>query len=302
MYNEKIEALIKAALADGVLTEKEKQILFKRAQAEGIDLDEFEMVLDARLVELQKEVKEKSAKSAPKSDKFGDVRKCPTCGALVPSLSVSCAECGYEFSGIEASSSAQLLANKIAKIQETAAAKKAEIISSGKYSTKHTATTFSPQHEALREIDNDTQEQIEATIKNLPIPNAKHDLFDLILFLQNHLDEDSYKTKFNECIDRASYLFPNDSLLNQVVGKAQKAHKEHNAKNISEFILGAVIFLCMVLGLVAMYYRGTTHDWNWLKWIGGFYLYATLGMMVGFAIGSLVKWLYLKINKATNKN
>ena len=28
MYDEKIEALIKAALADGVLTEKEKQVLF----------------------------------------------------------------------------------------------------------------------------------------------------------------------------------------------------------------------------------------------------------------------------------
>ena len=54
MYNEKIEQLIKSALADGVLTEKEKQVLFKNAQAAGIDLDEFEMVLDARLVELQK--------------------------------------------------------------------------------------------------------------------------------------------------------------------------------------------------------------------------------------------------------
>lgn len=52
MYNEKIEALIKAALADGVLTEKEKQILLKRAQAEGIELDEFEMILDARLLHL----------------------------------------------------------------------------------------------------------------------------------------------------------------------------------------------------------------------------------------------------------
>ncbi len=55
MYSEKIEALIKAALADGELTEKEKQVLFKRAEAEGVDIDEFEMVLDARLVELRKE-------------------------------------------------------------------------------------------------------------------------------------------------------------------------------------------------------------------------------------------------------
>ena len=35
MYNEKLEELIDAALADGVLTEKEKQVLFKKAQKSG---------------------------------------------------------------------------------------------------------------------------------------------------------------------------------------------------------------------------------------------------------------------------
>ena len=45
IYNNQLEALIEAALADGVLTEKEKQILFKKAQMQGIDLDEFEMAL-----------------------------------------------------------------------------------------------------------------------------------------------------------------------------------------------------------------------------------------------------------------
>ena len=78
MYNEQLEQLIDAALADGVLTEKEKQILFKKAQTFGIDLDEFEMVLDARLVKLQKE-----QQSAPKSNKLGDVKKCPACGAIL---------------------------------------------------------------------------------------------------------------------------------------------------------------------------------------------------------------------------
>ena len=95
MYNEQMESLISAALADGVLTEKEKQILFKKAESMGIDLDEFEMVLDARLVELKKKEareaeqhelemeKAKAAqKSAPKSNKYGDVRKCPACGAI----------------------------------------------------------------------------------------------------------------------------------------------------------------------------------------------------------------------------
>lgn len=102
MYNEQIEVLISAALADGKLTEKEKQILFKKAQAQGIDLDEFEMVLDARLVELEKAENAKAAASAPKSTKYGDVRKCPVCGAMVPALAGTCPECGYEFSGVDA--------------------------------------------------------------------------------------------------------------------------------------------------------------------------------------------------------
>ena len=109
MYNEKVEGLIKAALADGELTEKEKQILFRKAEAEGIDLDEFEMVLDARLVELKKEEKSKVQSSAPKSDKFGDVRKCPVCGAILQSFQHKCDDCGYEFRNVEAVESAQKL-------------------------------------------------------------------------------------------------------------------------------------------------------------------------------------------------
>ncbi|MDR2621389.1 MAG: hypothetical protein LBC48_02275, partial [Dysgonamonadaceae bacterium] len=57
MYSEKLENLINHALIDGVLTEKKKQILFKNAEAEGIDMDEFEMVLEARLYEKQQESK-----------------------------------------------------------------------------------------------------------------------------------------------------------------------------------------------------------------------------------------------------
>ena len=44
LYSERIEALIKAALADGKLTDKERQVLMRKAAEEGIDPDEFEMV------------------------------------------------------------------------------------------------------------------------------------------------------------------------------------------------------------------------------------------------------------------
>ena len=98
LYDSRMEQLIDMALADGELTEKEKQVLFKRAESMGIDLDEFEMVLDARLYKLgqQQQATKPSATSAPKSDKYGDVKKCPACGAMIESFTARCPECGHE--------------------------------------------------------------------------------------------------------------------------------------------------------------------------------------------------------------
>lgn len=116
MYSDRIEHLINAAIIDGELTEKEKQILFRNAQAEGIDLDEFEMILESRLYQKQKQDRDavvaqalamaqaqtqtqiqSASQVAPKSTKFGDIRKCPACGAIVASGSATCAECGYAY-------------------------------------------------------------------------------------------------------------------------------------------------------------------------------------------------------------
>lgn len=73
MYNEKLEALISAALADGVLTEKEKQILFKKAEAMGIDRDEFELVLDGRLAKRKKEMEAQAPQAAKPAKKEGAI-------------------------------------------------------------------------------------------------------------------------------------------------------------------------------------------------------------------------------------
>ena len=53
-FDEKIESLIDIALEDGMLTDKERELLLRKAQEAGIDTGEFEMVLDARLAKLQK--------------------------------------------------------------------------------------------------------------------------------------------------------------------------------------------------------------------------------------------------------
>lgn len=52
MFSEELELLIEAALADGTITEKERLILHKRAQAEGVDVDELDVIIEARLAKL----------------------------------------------------------------------------------------------------------------------------------------------------------------------------------------------------------------------------------------------------------
>ena len=181
MYNERIENLVKAALADGVLTEKEKQILFKNAQEQGIDLDEFEMVLEARLVDLEKAKKD----AAPKSNKYGDVRKCPACGALVPAFKGICQECGFEFTNVDANLSSKQLAEKLLK--ENADNKKIEII------------------------------------ETFPIPTTKADLLEFLTSLKPRvLGEynqftDAYYKKYQECIEKAKTAFDGDKQLKPFV-------------------------------------------------------------------------------------
>lgn len=220
MYNEQMEGLISAALADGVLTEKEKQILFKKAQSMGIDLDEFEMVLDARLVEQKKEEarnqqqhdlemeKAKAAqKSAPKSDKFGDVRKCPACGAMLGSFQTTCPDCGHEFTNVGAVNSAKQLFDALQAVEM----RKAEKIAAHNRDRQQRFESLSQKHnsdgafvkllggqsrkerqeserESLNSELNEEKENIEKMaiaekqniIKSFPVPNTKEDLMELL--------------------------------------------------------------------------------------------------------------------------
>ena len=267
MYDEKIEHLISAALADGVITEKEKQILFRRAQEQGIDLDEFEMVLDARIIQLQKAEKEASQNSARKSTKFGDVRKCPACGALVPAIAVSCAECGLEFTGVEASSSAKTLSKEISRIKRSCKS-------------------------------DDPDEEIEELITNFPVPNAKHDLFDLIVFLKQHIDDEVYEQKLQECLDRAKYLYPSDPLFAKVVADAKKAQKMKKADESGDNILLVVALVCSFGSLGLYYLWAELNDWGWAGWAFGWILFLGIGEAVGFGLGALLKHLYIKMKES----
>ena len=257
MYNEKIEALISAALADGVLTEKEKQVLFKRAETEGIDLDEFEMVLDARLVELEKAEKEKSEKSAPKSSKYGDVRKCPVCGAMVPALAGSCPECGYEFSGVDANLSSKKLADQLNALEKECEEEKKK---------EYKDVSYSNRDYEKAKIDEKYKKIIvpqrkRTLIETFPIPNTKADLFEFITTLLPKIGDrqlgKAYRAKIEECILKASTLFPNDPAFAKITAQAQLNIKKYKQRKLL-IILSIVCAAILGIGIPALW--GITHS------------------------------------------
>lgn len=203
MLTPELEQLINYALEDGVLTDKERSVLMRKAQAAGADLDEFEMILDAKLHEVQKT----AAAAAPKSNsnKHGEVRKCPACGAMVSAFSTRCSECGFEFNNVEANKSANTLFEKLQALEMEKARELAQheesknkqlLALSERHNSGGTLTKiFANNGEAQNEERDDLIRTLEKgarlierkymdakinMIKVFAVPNTKGDLLELL--------------------------------------------------------------------------------------------------------------------------
>ena len=215
IYGDYMEHLIEMALADGVLTDKEKQVLFKKAAANGIDLDEFEMILDARLYEKQKTIQVDTPaphESAPRSDKYGGpVKRCPACNAVYVAGTAICPECGYAFSGTQANRSAEKLYQLLLEFNEKNPTKQSSLLRETFFVSKN-------KTRATRKMD---------VIMNFPVPNNREDLIELLTSIQpkadrfapidgydqNRGNEDmgyAYWLLYGNCINKAQIAFAND--------------------------------------------------------------------------------------------
>jgi len=221
MYNEELEKLIEMALMDGVLTEKEKQILFKKAESFGIDLDEFEMVLEAKLFEKQQSNKkaEAPASAAPKSDKFGDVKKCPACGAMIQSFQTRCPDCGHDYSNIESNASIQKLFKMLNDAENE---RKDEGLSVGKAIGGVLGKMY-----GIGGGDKINTKK-KTIISNFPIPNTKNDILEfLAISLPMAKQKGNFITKENEENKTHNDLVPTwKSKCEQIVLKARFSMKE----------------------------------------------------------------------------
>ena len=209
--NQEIEKLIDFALKDGVLTHKEKQVLYKKAEAMGVDMDEFEILLEAKLFE---KTSINQTSNTNKTEKIGEIKKCPSCGAVATAFSSSCSECGFEYRNISANKSVKSLSEKLENV----------VLECNKMTFEETNLLFK-----LTDNKNLQQERRDAEILsrqrdviiNFPIPNTREDILELLHFIlpkiktgiSSDKNYSAWRVKFVEILNRAKIAFSNDSRM-----------------------------------------------------------------------------------------
>lgn len=226
LYSEKIEALIKAALADGKLTDKERQVLMRKAAEEGIDPDEFEMVLDSKVAELQT--------GKPKQNqKIESIKRCPNCGAII-TFESRCPECGFVFSSLEANASIVSLFDTLKQMSSWDNRKKRQVI----------------EHFPIPNSKSDILAFLVAFKSKLTNPD---DSFS-----------SAYLSKYDECIEKAKVYFPNDPDFNPFIhglsdlkkglkkGSTKRWIKNHKILTgiIAFAAINLLLFLALIIGLI----------------------------------------------------
>lgn len=170
--NAELEKLIELVVADGQVTEKERSFVIKKAIELGIDTDEAEIYLDGRLHQVNQTNKQVVFPAPPlenKSNKEGELKKCPSCGSIVQSFNTKCSECGHEYRNTSAVSSISVLSSRLeAILNENMLGSDTESKELGVF--------------ARMDKVNDIAHKQAQTIVNFPIPNTKEDILEFLSF------------------------------------------------------------------------------------------------------------------------
>ena len=101
---EELNALIQEYLTDGVLTDKERAVILKKAEGMGLDRDEIDLYLDAQVQKI-----DQATDAAVRKQKG---KTCPYCGGSVPLLTDKCPHCGENIT-VEASAELQSILDNL---------------------------------------------------------------------------------------------------------------------------------------------------------------------------------------------
>ena len=241
MFSQEMENLIQAALQDGVLTDQEKNALVRRAQKEGIDIDELDIYIQSLLQKRHQEMAEKEAENDRQS-KMGTVKKCPNCGQPIQSGWAACPACGYAFNiKGELNASVVQLQKDLQQISESYRRDINRLATEGPSIKGLITSSLSMDFSPADKLKMQCAAEKFATIMNVVVGNSRAELLDFLAFSMPKANKDgskngyvtgmvygqqgkvfknedfglAYWTLFSNCISAASVSFRNDPAFAQ---------------------------------------------------------------------------------------
>jgi predicted nucleic acid-binding Zn ribbon protein len=219
-----IEKLIDLALADSQITEKERNVILKKANELGVDADEVEMVLDGKLHQIE-------ANKPKQKEKVGNIKTCPACGETVKAMALVCSSCGHELNqGVKS----ELLNSMLTKL--------------GK----------------LDASDIDYEENFANIVKSYAVPSSMNDIYDFGVYCANAINSSdnswrhhssALEAKAKECLSKlrlsdSSDKIKKEALINEIENILKEKRSKISKNNSKDWILISVL---LVVGLAVAY-------------------------------------------------
>lgn len=192
MFSEELEMLIETAIADGEISEKERTILHKRAQKEGIDIEELDLIIDFRIAK-KKGIKVFLLSNEEIEDMKDEVEVED--------------EVDYE-------STLKYFREQLNELEN------------GEYDDE-----LDENGKVKKQAYFIKRNTINNFIRNFNLPSDKKNFKELLIFIKSHNNfrdeyQEAYKDKYRECKKIVQYTFPNDEDMLTLIGKEKKEEGE----------------------------------------------------------------------------
>lgn len=167
------------------------------------------------------------------TNKYGNVKKCPACGALINQMSAKCSECGHEFSDIKANDTVQNLLLKLENVD---------------------ASSLDEEKSVAGKIQ---------IIQNFPVPNTKEDLLEMLTLCAANAEasalpsnlRNAWQAKTNQLISKVEITLKGDKDASQLISKISQSREKKKKKT---FYLIAIIVV-ILLGCGAGWWITSAH-------------------------------------------
>jgi protein-arginine kinase activator protein McsA len=307
MHSE-IEKLIDLALADGQITEKERNVILNKGNELGVNIDELEMILEGKIHQL------KSSQIKPTKEKVGIIKTCPSCGASVKSFQTNCEDCGHEYSKKIS------LESDIIEIFKKGLEDLPKTIIGIKITCPHCKSNLKMQQDAelgacskckknFHTNDIPKIQSFEKTlnfISSFNVPNDKESNLTFLMYIlskmrvtDSNFNEGliklAYKGKADELIQRCMLLFSTDKILsNQLINIKKEldlsfTQNYKNSKLKRLFWLSNILFM-----LMSMFYFFTIAFFSLAKhqMLGVYFIYLCVIIFWGAISLNFYKFKY----------